>query len=278
MGGELGLPIAHGRTAEIYAWQEGYVLKLFYDWFELEKIEYEAHISRAIHACGIPSPAVGDIIRVNDRYGLLYQRVEGESMFRMFQHKPWNFFRYARRMAELQAQIHTCTVRADIPSQRENLERNIRQASALPERLKSKAMDLLNLLPDGNKLCHGDFWPGNILMTDQGEMIIDWLHTSRGNPLADLARTTNLVIGYTTTSQVQRPFLSVEPQRSSSLKNSFFQFFIRVAYPAYLNNYFNLCPSDKEEYKHWLPVIAAARLYDNIPELEGMLISQVESI
>jgi hypothetical protein len=47
MSGGLSQPIAYGRTAEIYAWQEGQVLKLFYDWFELEDIEYEARIGRA---------------------------------------------------------------------------------------------------------------------------------------------------------------------------------------------------------------------------------------
>ncbi len=31
----LDLPIAYGRTAEIYAWQNGQVLKLFYDWFKI---------------------------------------------------------------------------------------------------------------------------------------------------------------------------------------------------------------------------------------------------
>ena len=31
MNVDLGQPIAYGRTAEIYAWQEGQVLKLFYE-------------------------------------------------------------------------------------------------------------------------------------------------------------------------------------------------------------------------------------------------------
>jgi hypothetical protein len=30
---EPGRPIAAGRTAEIYAWDEGQVLKLYRDWF-----------------------------------------------------------------------------------------------------------------------------------------------------------------------------------------------------------------------------------------------------
>ena len=132
---------------------------------------------------GLPSPAVGEIIQHNNRYGLLYERLHGESMFKAFHHQPWNLIPYARRLAELQAEIHKCSLITDLPNQKEILERKIRQASALPEGLKLKAIALLEDLPDGSSLCHGDFWPGNVLMTDRGEMIIDWIHASRGNPL-----------------------------------------------------------------------------------------------
>lgn len=52
-------PIALGRTAEIYTWEEGQVLKLFQDWFSADGVEYEAQIARAVHTSGLPVPAVG---------------------------------------------------------------------------------------------------------------------------------------------------------------------------------------------------------------------------
>ncbi|MFD1910018.1 phosphotransferase family protein [Paenibacillus rhizoplanae] len=42
-------------------------------------------------------------------------------------------------------------------------------------------------LPDGEKLCHGDFHPDNILMDDK-LWVIDWMTGVRGNPAADVAR------------------------------------------------------------------------------------------
>lgn len=273
---DLGQPIGYGRTAEIYAWHETQILKLFYDWFELENIEHEAWISRTIHASGLPTPAVGEIIRIRDRYGLIYERIYGESMWKMVQHKPWNALRYARRCAEFQAAIHSITIPMDLPSQRRILEHNIQRADTLSAHLQSKALTILEAMPDGDRLCHGDFWPGNILVSAQGERIIDWIHASYGNPLADLAWTTNLTLGFTKTSQAKRPFLSYSPSKFRAIKNSLLQFFCRVCFPAYLNYYFKLCPGDREEYHRWLPVIAAARLSDHIPELESMLIAQVE--
>ena len=63
MNRDLGQPIGFGRTAEIYAWQEDQVLKLFYDWFGLENIEKEARITQAVHDSGLPVSAVGEIVR-----------------------------------------------------------------------------------------------------------------------------------------------------------------------------------------------------------------------
>jgi uncharacterized protein (TIGR02172 family) len=276
MSENIGPPIAFGRTAEVYAWHEGQILKLFYDWFGVDKIKTEACNTRAAHASGLPVPVVGEIVRVNGRYGLEYERVEGESMWKMFQHKPWNFFRYGWRMAQLQVALHAITIQADLPSQRQNLENNIQHAQALPARLREKALAALDSMPHGDRLCHGDFWPSNVLVTDQGEMIIDWFRASCGNPLADLARTTNLALGFTQTRQSRRPFLSYGTSKASQIKNALLQVFFRICYPAYPRYYFKLSPGGEEEYRRWLPIVAAARLSDNIPELERMLIAQVE--
>ena len=276
MNEDLGKPIAYGRTAEIYAWHQWQVLKLFYDWFGLENIENEARITRAIHESGLPIPAVGEIVRVKERNGLVYQRIYGDSMFKVSQRKPWNIPRYFKRTAELHAEIHSRSISANLPSQRQMLERNIQKAEALPNYLRSKALAALEAMPDGNQLCHGDFWGGNILITPFGEIIIDWFRASCGNPLADLARTTNGFLGFTRTKQIKRTFLSYGASKTSQIKNSMLQTLVRICYPVYLQRYFQLCPGGEAEYQRWLPIVAAARLSDNIPEFEKMLIAQVE--
>jgi uncharacterized protein (TIGR02172 family) len=260
MSSEIGQPIAYGRTAEIYAWQEGRVLKLFYDWFEVDDIECEAHIARAIHASGLRVPAVGEITRVRGRNGLVYQRVDGNPMWDRLSRHPWRVFRYARRTAELQAEMHAKTIQARIPSQRQRLASKIRQAEALPTHLRSKALAALETMPDGDRLCHGDFHPGNILMTAQGEVIIDWIDASCGNPLADLARTTILILG------------AADRQVEGVLQKAL----VRIFHAATIRHYFRLSPGGEHEYDRWLPIVAAARLSENIPEVEGWLMARAE--
>ena len=84
----LGNLIALGRTAEVYAWKEVYVLKLFHEWFPLNDVEYEARIANVVLRAGLPVPAVGEIIEISGRYGLIYERVKGISMMETLTSKP----------------------------------------------------------------------------------------------------------------------------------------------------------------------------------------------
>ena len=65
----LGEPIAEGRTAEVYSWGDGWVLKLFHTWVSEESVQYEARVNRAVHAAGLAVPTVGEVIEVEGRDG-----------------------------------------------------------------------------------------------------------------------------------------------------------------------------------------------------------------
>ena len=56
----LDSPFAIGHTAEIYLWDDGWILKLFRDWFPRRAIEHEARLARIVHNAGIVSPSIGD--------------------------------------------------------------------------------------------------------------------------------------------------------------------------------------------------------------------------
>lgn len=253
----LGQPIAYGRTAEIYAWPNGKVLKLFHDWFELHSIEYELQSANAVQASGLPVPAVGEIIEVNGRKGLIYQRVEGVPMLELMSKRPWGIFGFARRMAQLHADMHTKIIKVDIPAQHERLRYKINHADALSNTLRRKVLAALEAMPAGDRLCHGDFHPGNIMIANGDEVIIDWIDSSLGNPLSDLARTTIITMGAIENGQIPNPFLNIA---------------IRIFHIMYIRRYFSLLPGEWEEYQHWLPIVAAARLSENIPEMEQWLI------
>src|SRR5512133_1457793 len=102
----LSTPIAQGRTADVYAWDKHHVLKLYRDWCPPHWVEDEGRIANAIHYAGIPSPAAKEIIEVNGRRGLIYERLEGISMLKDMNMHPWRMFKHARSLAELQVKIN----------------------------------------------------------------------------------------------------------------------------------------------------------------------------
>src|SRR5437870_2394275 len=96
--GEL---IGTGRTAEVYAWGRGEVVKLYFSWWPQENIEYEAKIARAVVEAGVPAPKVGDILQVEGRTGLIYERIDGRSMLDVVLTEPDQSEPMARSLAHI---------------------------------------------------------------------------------------------------------------------------------------------------------------------------------
>lgn len=88
-------------------------------------------------------------------------------------------------------------------------------------------------------------------MATQGPVIIDWTNATRGNPLADVARTSLLL---------RVPELPPVPKRwvVAAVRSWFLG--------AYLQRYRQLAPCNEKDLTAWEPVIAAARLREQIPD------------
>jgi aminoglycoside phosphotransferase (APT) family kinase protein len=250
-------PIAEGRTAEVYRWDDRHILKLYREWCPPDWVEYEARIARAVYAAGVPTPAAGEIVELAGRRGLIYERLEGKSMLQEINARPWTLLQQARALAELQATINRQSI-SGLPLYRDRLAYDIRQTEHLDQRLQTQALALLSSLPSGTNLCHGDYHPGNVLITQNGPVVIDWITASAGSPWTDAARTSLiLTIGAKAAGNQVRPIVRLA---------------IRLYHRVYLNRYNTLMPGPNHERERWMPVIAAARLSENIiPEREALI-------
>jgi uncharacterized protein (TIGR02172 family) len=244
-----GTPIARGFTAEIYPWKEGWILKLFNAGISRPAVEHEANKTRIVHATGLPVPAVGEITEIEGRFGMELERLEGISMLDALTKSPWKYPKFARQLAELHLDMHTRRV-PELPTLGETLARKINQAEKLPENVRQAALKALEKLPDDDKLCHGDFHPGNILLTENGPVIIDWIDGSRGRPILDVARSSLLFGGGNIPSTIPGARLL------RILQSNF--------YHIYQQRYFRVNPDKQKEFEQWLPVVAAGRLNEGI--------------
>jgi Ser/Thr protein kinase RdoA (MazF antagonist) len=261
---QKGALIANGNTAEVYEWGERHVLKLFRPQFE-GNAEYEASLARLIQIDNVPAPVVSEIVQVDGRAGIVYTRVDGQTMTAYWLESPlWRLFPLARQLAHLHHAIHTAPVRHVLPRQRQRLREKIRRAVGLGETTRQRVLARLDTLPDGNALCHGDFHPENILFSPQGAVVIDWIDTTAGSPLADVARTYILM----EMSARCQPF---------SLKKLVESLAIQLFLFEYLRVYCRLSHVHPADVRAWLPVVAAARLDENVGDQEALLVAFVEA-
>jgi uncharacterized protein (TIGR02172 family) len=254
--------IARSGYADIYAWDEGQILKLYHDWVPAYGVEHEARIGRLVHEVGLPVPAVGEIIEVNGRPGLISERIDGgtmaDSLLETPEVGPETVLQLARIFAGLQVHIHTHSNVPELPSLQQQLERVIKEIDVLPPNLKEGTLEALYKMPEGDCICHGDFHPYNVLMSPHQPVVIDWNNISIGNPVADVARSALILSG--------------APVSNPSLRSVIDQF-----EKAYLERYFELRPGGQEQLAAWQPVVAAVRLSDEIPELQEWLLARVRT-
>jgi aminoglycoside phosphotransferase (APT) family kinase protein len=257
--------IGAGRTADVYAWGEERILKLFQAWMPTSAVEREFNITRLARQTGVPVPEAEELVEVDGRPGIVFERLHGPSMLQVIEKQPWKSIPLIRQLAELHVRMHTCVLSEGLDSQRTQIERAIGWSKDLTEAEKQIILENLACLPDGNVLCHGDFHPDNVLITAKGPVIIDWMTGTRGAPLGDVARTVLLF---------QAGGL---PPRMSFIVRLSINVLRRLLLSTYMSRYRQIHPASPDEILSWKLPLYAARLaeVENFPAEKAFLLKHI---
>ncbi|MBI5290047.1 MAG: aminoglycoside phosphotransferase family protein [Chloroflexi bacterium] len=255
--------IAEGREAEIFAWEEGRVLRLFRGPRTRQSLEGEMAAMRAARAVAPLVPDVFEIIELEGRPGIVMERVEGTDLITLLGRKPWMIWRAGTILGHVQAQLHEAIAPVELVPLRDRIE----QACGLPgmpPEIGAGVRTLLAGLPDGDRLCHGDFHPGNMLMSPRGPVVIDWPNVTRGDPTGDYARSTLML-------EMGSP-----PPGTPALVNILQGIGRKVIAASFRRAYTSARPVDPELLRRWRTVRMADRLAaDNIPEERDVLLGML---
>ena len=256
--------IAEGREAEIFAWEDGTVLRLLHNPNAQQKVEWEAHAMRAALAAGVRVPAVRGTTTVNGRPGLIMERIDGPDLLTLLGRRPWTVLSVAKTSGQVQARLHGVSAPDSLPALKAKLRDRIEASDLVPRHLAEFALSALSSLPDGDRLCHGDFHPGNIMMSDGEAVLIDWTDATRGDPNADFARSSLLLRLGDTPPGVTLLLRALAPTGRSILISSYERAYRRAR------------PPDAKLVTQWEVPVAANRLAADIASVRPKLLRFLE--
>jgi aminoglycoside phosphotransferase (APT) family kinase protein len=190
--GEL---VARGTRSSIHAYGRGAVVKVPHPSTPTGWIHSEAEYAEAARAAGAPVPRLLGIERMSGRAASVWERVEGTSMWQRVVDQPRLSAELGRLLAEVQLALFELVPPVTLPNQQDRLVSKIRWSAATVDTSLARALDLLPTREGPPRVCHGDLHPSNVILGHHDPVIVDWFDASRGDPIADVARTSLTLLG-----------------------------------------------------------------------------------
>jgi aminoglycoside phosphotransferase (APT) family kinase protein len=239
---ELGSRIADGDQAELFEFGKD-VCKLYKSHIRTRDAKSmavrEARALKIVAAFDdVPAPRVLGVRQYEGRWGVRMTRLEGQNFKRLLgdgrDPRP-----YMAEMARLHVAIHGHPAPPQLLSLKAWLTREIRKTGEVDATFPVGALlQRLAEMPEGDRLCHGDFHFSNVMGRLGNASIIDWPSAMRGHPAADVCQSWLLM---------QRP-----PGEQDAV--------------AYVEAYADESGMTVKDILDWRAIVAGARLADNVPD------------
>ena len=163
-------------------------IKLFDAEFSKADILNEALNQARVEETGLNIPKIQEVTVVEGKWAIVTEFVEGKTLAQLMEENPDKQDLYLEQFVDLQLKVHA-EVCPMLNSLKDKMNRKI-SASSLDATTRYELHTRLESMPKHKKVCHGDFNPSNIIITEDGTAyILDWSHATQGNASADVART-----------------------------------------------------------------------------------------
>jgi aminoglycoside phosphotransferase (APT) family kinase protein len=211
--------IARGTRSFVHAYGSGAVVKVPAASTADSWVRFEAQYAEAARVSGAPVPRLLGIENIGGRPASVWERVDGVSIWQQVVDTPESSVELGRLLADVQLALFDLVPPVTLPCQRDRLVTKIRRAAATIDAGLARALEALPPAAGRPALCHGDLHPSNVLLSSSGPVVVDWFDASRGDPVADVARSTLLLRGNETQPPAHLP--GAEPATLASLNSSY---------------------------------------------------------
>ena len=163
-------------------------IKVFNADFSKADVLNEALNQARIESTGLNIPKILEVTTIDGKWAIISEFIKGKTLAQIMEENPEKKNEYIEFLVDLQMEVHskTCPL---LNKLKDKMNRKISETT-LDATTRYDLHTRLESMPKHNKVCHGDFNPSNIIITDDGTpYILDWSHATQGNASADVART-----------------------------------------------------------------------------------------
>ena len=163
-------------------------IKVFNAEYSKADVLNEALNQARIEETGLNIPKILEVTMIDGKWAIVSEFIKGKTLAQLMEENPDKKEEYIEFLVDLQMSVHAKTAPL-LNKLKDKMNRKISQTE-LDATTRYDLHTRLESMPKHNKVCHGDFNPSNIIVTDDGTpYILDWSHATQGNASADVART-----------------------------------------------------------------------------------------
>ena len=183
--------IGRGMNGEVYRMDRENIIKVFQKSAPLEDIDRERRLAQQALITGIPTAISYTVAMADDRYGIVFELVDADSLSTILKEKPDEYDSYVQKYIDLYKKIHSIKGSAE---QFANIKDVYHEAidyckSFYSEEEAHKLRELVDSVPETGTLIHGDYHPNNIMVQDGELILIDMGDMTTGHPVFDFLAT-----------------------------------------------------------------------------------------
>lgn len=224
-------------------------VKVFNEDYSKSDVLNEALNQARVEETGLNVPKVVEVTKIDGKWAIVTQFIPGKTLDALMKENPEKKDEYLNLFVDLQLKVHE--QKAPLLNKlKDKMNRKIAETT-LDATTRYELHTRLEGMPKHNKVCHGDFNPSNIIITEDGTAyILDWSHATQGNASADVART----------------YLLFSLQGDKELADQYLDLFCKKSDTA------------KQYVQQWLPIVAASQSVKGKPEEREFLMGWVNVV
>lgn len=224
-------------------------IKVFDENYSKADVLNEALNQARVEETGLKMNKIIEVTKVDGKWAIVSDYISGKTLAELMKENPEKLDEYIQLFVELQMQVHSMEMPM-LSRLKDKMSRKIKLTD-LDATTRYELHTRLESMPKHKKVCHGDFNPTNIIISEDGTpYILDWAHATQGNASADVART----------------YLLFKLAGEDNIADK------------YLNLFCKMSNTAKQYIQKWMPIVAASQSVKGKPDERQFLLSWVDVV